>query len=214
MLAGVRNPNGAPINVTYFLSLEGCARDDTTEAEVVLDRIAAGDEMAVHTVTHTTSDTTDFFTWRQEMTGVLAYLDRLGVPRQQRGFRAPFVATNAAMFDVLETLGFLYDSSIYESPFFSPVSNGVGQFAWPYTLDYGPAQNCASWAAFNRCTDDPKPGLMVHSGLLPRRRAQRWGEPRRLLWHVRRGQPDVLVQPEDHRRRPLSRAGGQLHRSL
>ncbi len=159
MLAGVRNPNGAPINVTYFLSLEGCARDDTTEAAVVLDRISAGDEIAVHTVTHSTSDTTSFSTWRREIAGVLTYLDRLGVPREQRGFRAPFVATNAALFDVLETLGILYDSSIYDSPFFSPVSNGVDKFTWPYTLDYGPAQNCGTWATFNNCTDDPKPGL-------------------------------------------------------
>ncbi len=159
MLAGVRNPNGAPINVTYFLSLEGCARDDTTEAAVVLDRLAAGDEIAVHTVTHSTSDTTSFDTWRREINGVMRYLDRLNVPRQQRGFRAPFVATNAALFDVLQTLGILYDSSIYDSPFFSPVSNGVDRFVWPYTLDYGPAQNCGTWATFNRCTDDPKPGL-------------------------------------------------------
>jgi peptidoglycan/xylan/chitin deacetylase (PgdA/CDA1 family) len=159
VLEELRNPDGEPVTITYFLSLADCPTGGTTDSSAVLQRVAAGDELAIHTVTHTTSTATTFFEWRAEIVGVLDYLASLGLERTGRGFRAPFVATNTALFDVLESLGILYDSSIYESPFFSPVSNGPRQLLWPYTLDFGPAQNCAQWADFNACTDDPKPGL-------------------------------------------------------
>ena len=119
MLAGVRDPNGESHQRYLFPEPKGCARDDTTEASVVLDRIAAGDEIAVHTVTHSTSDTTSFTTWRREISGVLRYLDGLGIPRQQRGFRDAVRGDQCgSVQDVLQTLGILYDWSVYDSPFF------------------------------------------------------------------------------------------------
>jgi hypothetical protein len=159
VLEGVRNPNGEPLSVTYFLSLVNCPGGGSTEPATVFARHALGDEIAVHTVTHNTSEQTEFFTWREEIVGVLSYLRTIGLPSERRGFRAPYVSTNAALYDAMETLGLLYDASIHESPFFSPVSNGPSQMLWPYTLDYGPAQNCAFWDSSNQCTDDPKRGL-------------------------------------------------------
>lgn len=162
----LRNPDGRPIPMTYFLSLELCQTGGTSSRELVRERYFAGDEIAVHTTTHTTYDTTSAATWRRELQGVRDYLRAAGLGNDAGlGFRAPRVGTNPAMFEVLREMGFLYDSSIYESPHWSQVTQGIDRFVWPYTFDqWGPrfedrAQQCEHFITFNKCATGPLPGL-------------------------------------------------------
>ena len=157
----LRNPDGRPLPLTYYVSLEGCATGGTSAPTIVKARYDQGHEMAVHTRTHTTGTSTGLATWKNEMTTVRTWLANAGVnvARDVKGFRAPYLATNNSMFTALSELGFLYDSSIMESPFWSPVSDGLDAFVWPYTYDSGRAQNCSSWASGNNCPTAPVPGL-------------------------------------------------------
>ncbi|HYE56996.1 MAG TPA: T9SS type A sorting domain-containing protein [Rhodothermales bacterium] len=162
----LKNPDGRPIPVTYFLSLERCPTGGTTDAALMQQRYWAGDEIAVHTRTHTTFDTTRAETWRAEIQAVRDYLRSNGLGNDAgRGFRAPRIATNPAMFEVLKEQGFLYDSSVYDTPFWSQVSQGLDRFVWPYTFDqWGPtfaerAQRCEQFQIYNQCATSPVPGL-------------------------------------------------------
>jgi peptidoglycan/xylan/chitin deacetylase (PgdA/CDA1 family) len=166
LLTGLKNPDGRPIPVTYFLSLERCPTGGTTDAALVRQRYWAGDEIAVHTRTHTTFDTTSAATWRAEMKAVRDYLRAQGLGTDAgRGFRAPRIATNPAMFEVLREQGFLYDSSVFDTPFYSQVSQGLDGQLWPYTFDrWGPtfaerAQRCEQFQINNLCATAPVPGL-------------------------------------------------------
>ncbi len=160
----LKNPDGRPVPLTYFLSLENCPEGFRTDAALVRERYRVGNEIAVHTRTHTTYDTTRAEVWRAEMQGVRDFIAANDVGRGV-GFRAPFIATNAAMFETLRNLNFLYDSSVFEAPFFSPVTRGLGSFLWPYTLDrWGPApadraQRCEEFVPYNKCADTAQPGL-------------------------------------------------------
>ncbi|HYE57987.1 MAG TPA: polysaccharide deacetylase family protein [Rhodothermales bacterium] len=161
----LRNPDGRPIPSTYFLSLEGCpGSGGESEQAIVKQRYRAGDEIAIHTRTHTTGTTTTYAKWIEEISYVKGYLEWLGLgPDAGRGFRAPFLATNKAMYQALDDLGFLYDSSVYESPFYSPISDGIDKFIWPFTYDTwsasAPAQLCAGWTYNNTCPGQAHAGL-------------------------------------------------------
>ncbi|MBE2186799.1 MAG: polysaccharide deacetylase family protein [Rhodothermales bacterium] len=158
----LHNPDGRPLPITYYLSLEGCATGNgTSSAPLVKARYDAGHEIAVHTRTHSTGSSTGATTWTNEITYVKTWLQDAGlnVARDVKGFRAPYLATNNTMFTVLAQQGFLYDASVMESPFYSTVSTGLGGFLWPYTFDYGRAQRCSSWAPGNNCPTSSLPGL-------------------------------------------------------
>ncbi len=161
----LKNPDGRPVPSTYFLSLEGCPGDGSnTDPNLVKQRYNAGDEIAVHTRTHTTGTSTSLATWITEMNYVRTYLRNLGLGADAGvGFRAPFLQTNAAMYTALDSLNFLYDSSIYESPFWSPISTSTQSFIWPFTYDTWnnaqAAQNCAGWSTDNPCPSKPVKGL-------------------------------------------------------
>lgn len=157
----LKNPDGRPLPITYYLSLEGCATGSASNPALVKARYDAGHEIAVHTRTHSTGASTGASKWTSEITYVKTWLQNAGlnVARDVKGFRAPYLATNNLMFTVLAQQGFLYDSSVMESPFYSPVSTGIGGFVWPYTFDYGRAQQCSSWASDNNCPTSPIPGL-------------------------------------------------------
>lgn len=162
----LRNPDGRPVPVTYFLSLEHCQQGVRSEAALVRQRYESGDEIAIHTRTHATSEHTTADAWRAEIDSVRTFLAEAGVRSEAvRGFRAPHTATNDALFRVLREMGFLYDSSIYEAPYWSQVSRGPAALIWPYTFDrWGPsfaerAQRCEQFQPQNRCPDGPVPGL-------------------------------------------------------
>lgn len=165
----VRNPDGRPVPLTYFVSVDNCpATGDgvwRTDSTLVKKRYAAGDEMAVHTRSHQTGATTDYATWVAEMRYVRDYFKRIGLGADAgRGFRSPYLVNNAAQFQALKDLGFLYDSTVLESPWWSPVSTqGTGRYTWPFTYDqYDPAakpQFCEDWWDENGCPGAAIPGL-------------------------------------------------------
>lgn len=166
LLDGLRNPDGRPVPSTYFVSLEGCPIGGTTDVDRLRARYAAGDELAVHTRTHTTGTHTTQAEWERQIRDVQTVLWQIGTDTGA-GFRAPQLLTNPALYAALERLGLLYDSSIVESPFWSPVSDGPARFVWPFTYDAWPTgagatgrgQLCEQWIGTNACPTKPHTGL-------------------------------------------------------
>ncbi|CAG8545704.1 6866_t:CDS:2 [Paraglomus occultum] len=96
---------------------------------MVTDWYAAGHEVADHTMTHPN------LPGEAEITGnKLALHAFSGIPYSKiTGFRAPYLNYTVEMLKTLARLGFTYDSSITASP---------GDTFWPYTLDFGVANEC------------------------------------------------------------------------
>lgn len=132
-ISGHANPDGSGIGFTFFISL------DYTDYWLVHRLHAAGHEIAVHTITHSTSTATDHTTWIREIEGAREALHRYaGVPRDEiRGFRAPYLSYNPAMFQALADLNFLYDCSVSEQA--GSGGNSLSQSAYirPYSLVNG-----------------------------------------------------------------------------
>ncbi|KAF8198263.1 hypothetical protein K438DRAFT_1967004 [Mycena galopus ATCC 62051] len=128
-LAQRKNPNGCPIKMTYFTSLSN------TNYSLVTDWFVAGNEIADHTMTHVGDPPID------EINGNLGALNTLaGIPLPSiQGFRAPFLNYSVNMLKLLASAGFTYDSSATSS---IPVTDPGTDAYWPYTLDYGMANDC------------------------------------------------------------------------
>ena len=94
---------------------------------------------------------------QDEVAGNLIALNELaGIPLSSIiGFRAPFLNYSVDTLKMLAELGFTYDSSSTAS---LPVDyNGTDAY-WPYTLDYGMANDCL--AVDDICQGAPKlPGF-------------------------------------------------------
>ncbi|KZT43850.1 hypothetical protein SISSUDRAFT_1039750 [Sistotremastrum suecicum HHB10207 ss-3] len=144
-LAKRTNPNGCPVKMTYYTSL------NYTNYTLVTDWYVAGNEIADHTMTHVGTPPAD------EVNGNLIALNALaGIPFSAiKGFRAPFLNFSLDTLRLLKQSDFTYDSSCSAS---IPVTdNGTDAF-WPYTLDYGLANNCL--AVPGACSGQPViPGL-------------------------------------------------------
>lgn len=149
--------------MTYYTSL------NYTNYTLVTDWFVAGNEIADHTLvtaipsipsvlidlthsmTHVGSPPND------EIDGNLIALNALaGIPLSSIiGFRAPYLNYTADTLSHLAASGFTYDSSATSS---IPVTeNGTDAF-WPYTLDYGMANDCLNVDGL--CKGKPKlPGF-------------------------------------------------------
>ncbi|KAF8844200.1 hypothetical protein BDN67DRAFT_810132 [Paxillus ammoniavirescens] len=144
-LAQRKNPNGCPIKMTYFTSL------NYTNYTLVTDWYVAGNEIADHTMTHVGSPPAD------EINGNLIALNALaGIPFDAiKGFRAPYLNYTADTFHLLAAADFTYDSSTAAS---IPVTDPDTDAYWPYTLDYGLANDCLT--VDNICKGQPQlPGF-------------------------------------------------------
>ncbi|KIK97692.1 hypothetical protein PAXRUDRAFT_10018 [Paxillus rubicundulus Ve08.2h10] len=144
-LAQRKNPNGCPIKMTYFTSL------NYTNYTLVTDWYVAGNEIADHTMTHVGSPPAD------EINGNLIALNALaGIPLDSiKGFRAPYLNYTADTFHLLAAADFTYDSSTAAS---IPVTDQDTDAYWPYTLDYGLANDCLT--VDNICKGQPQlPGF-------------------------------------------------------
>ncbi|KAF9236840.1 hypothetical protein BU15DRAFT_88965 [Melanogaster broomeanus] len=144
-LAHRTNPNGCPIKMTYFTSLS------YTNYTLVTDWYVAGNEIADHTMTHVGSPPAE------EINGNLIALNALaGIPLDAiKGFRAPFLNYTNETFHLLAAAEFTYDSSTASS---IPVTDPATDAYWPYTLDYGLANDCLSVDGI--CKGQPQiPGL-------------------------------------------------------
>ncbi|KAK2462850.1 hypothetical protein APHAL10511_005048 [Amanita phalloides] len=144
-LAHRQNPNGCRPKITYFTSL------NYTNYTLVTDWYVAGNEIADHTMTHVGEPPSD------EIDGNIIALNALaGIPFTAiQGFRTPYLAYTADTLTMLYNAEFTYDSSTAAS---IPVTDQNTDAFWPYTLDYGLANNCL--AVPNTCKGQPKlPGF-------------------------------------------------------
>ncbi|KDQ15546.1 hypothetical protein BOTBODRAFT_31441 [Botryobasidium botryosum FD-172 SS1] len=130
-LAQRKNPNGCPPKMTYYTSLS------YTNYTLVTDWYVAGNEIADHTMTH--AELPD----AAEINGNLIALNALaGIPLSAiQGFRAPFLNYTTQTLQNVAAAGFLYDSSATSS---IPATDPGTDAYWPYTLDYGLANDCLS----------------------------------------------------------------------
>ena len=153
MMRGIRNPGGRPVHRTYF------AQSIWTNIPAAQRVLAAGHEIANHTLHHTTSVNSTEEEWTRQLDGLDAFMrDTVGVPAGKVvGMRAPFLATNDAMWNVLaRRRGMLYESSLTEVfDTQAPMSRGVDRMIWPHTLDGGSATNCVT----SNCPRRSVPGL-------------------------------------------------------
>ncbi|KAG2069469.1 hypothetical protein BDR04DRAFT_1101568 [Suillus decipiens] len=144
-LAQRKNPNGCPIKMTYFTSL------NYTNYTLVTDWYVAGNEIADHTMTHVGTPPAD------EINGNIIALNALaGIPLDAiQGFRAPYLNYTAQTLQLLADVDFTYDSSSASS---IPVTDPGTDAYWPYTLDNGLANDCLTVEGI--CKGLPKiPGL-------------------------------------------------------
>jgi hypothetical protein len=132
---GHKNPNGANIPATYFISTE------YTNYHLAQQRYAQGSEIAVHTMSHTTSTIASFNDWNAEIQGARKALSQYAqIPMDEiTGFRAPFLQHSNASFNVLHQSGFAYDSSVTEN--LAGLSSQTNGYIWPYTFDNLHAQS-------------------------------------------------------------------------
>ncbi|KAF5337749.1 hypothetical protein D9758_016037 [Tetrapyrgos nigripes] len=144
-LAQRKNPNGCTPRMTYYTST------DYTNYTMVTDWYVAGNEIADHTMTHVGTPP------KEEVNGNLIALNALaGIPLSSiKGFRAPFLNYSVDTLKLLAETGFLYDSSASAS---IPVTDSSSDAYWPYTLDYGMANDCLM--VDGMCKGEPKlPGF-------------------------------------------------------
>ncbi|TFY78825.1 hypothetical protein EWM64_g5184 [Hericium alpestre] len=144
-LAQRKNPNGCTPRMTYYTSI------NYTNMSMVTDWFVAGNEIADHTMTHVGTPPDD------EVDGNLIALNALaGIPLSSIiGFRAPFLNYSMDTLKHLAAAKFTYDSSASAS---IPVTDSGTDAYWPYTLDYGMANDCL--AVPGMCKGEPKlPGF-------------------------------------------------------
>ncbi|KAH9932130.1 uncharacterized protein BXZ73DRAFT_90049 [Epithele typhae] len=144
-LAQRKNPNGCQPKMTYYNSI------DYTNFTLVTDWYVAGNEIADHTMTHVGTPP------ENEVAGNLIALNQLaGIPLSSIiGFRAPFLNYSVDTLKLLASMGFTYDSSSSAS---IPVTESDTDAYWPYTLDYGMANDCL--AVDGLCKGQPQlPGF-------------------------------------------------------
>ncbi len=155
LAAARKNPDGTPVNMTFFMTTKFIAGDAITDPKelkkVWRAALTAGHEVALHSVTHATSKLADTNRWTEELTGTLDALTKAsdaneepwdtslksgpGLPREQLvGWRTPLLETNDRLMPVLKAHGVWYDSSLEEG--FQDGQDGTN-FLWPYTLDSG-----------------------------------------------------------------------------
>src|SRR5579872_914299 len=93
----------------------------------------------------------------EEINGNIVALNTLaGIPPTAiKGFRAPYLNFTADTLKLLYRAQFTYDSSTTAS---IPVTAQYSDAFWPYTLDYGLANNCLTIPGV--CKGEPKlPGF-------------------------------------------------------
>lgn len=129
------NPNGTPIQATFYV------KTGDSDYRAVQQMYAQGHEIAMHSMTHTTTTNTDIDTWRREIFGARkAISDLAQIPLEKIvGFRAPGLYYNQYSMQALAEAGLEYDSSIEEGLWDGLSQNG-SYMVWPYTFDNGPGQ--------------------------------------------------------------------------
>lgn len=152
---GIINPNGCRAPATFF------TMGAYTDCDYVRKAFDEGDEIACHTVSHEAMGM-DYKGIEAEIAGQREWLiNQCGMsPDDVVGHRSPYLVNNPQHRQALAKGGFLYDSTISEhwpnQGLFNSeprtTSPDGGSRLWPYTMDYGVAQNCR-WTG-NLCKED------------------------------------------------------------
>ncbi|XP_044253775.1 chitin deacetylase 1 isoform X2 [Tribolium madens] len=151
LLNGAKNPNGCPIESTFFVSHQ---HNNYHQTQKLWNN---GHEIAVHSVTHRAeahwwSRNASIEDWFDEMVGEANILHRFSGVRLSdlRGLRAPFLQIGSnRQFLMMKEFGFVYDSSIV-APFTNPP-------LWPYTLDHKMPHECSETK--QECPTRSYPGI-------------------------------------------------------
>ncbi|KAE8266226.1 hypothetical protein A4X09_0g6124 [Tilletia walkeri] len=125
-----RNPNGCKPQMSYYTSLSYTNYFNVTSLAVEYNY-----EIADHTMTHVGDPPAS------EVSGNLQAINSLaGIPYNDiQGFRAPFLNYSVNTLKMLHQMQFEYDTSATSSV---PVTDPNTDAFWPYTLDYGMANDC------------------------------------------------------------------------
>ncbi|PSC74519.1 Myb-related B isoform A [Micractinium conductrix] len=154
---GRRNPDGCPFRATMFTQAA------ETDCQLAAAMHADGYEIATHTANHTPMPAGyPFNDTIAEIMGAKRFLsEECGIPAADiRGFRNPYLKTNPLVRRALHEHGFLFDSTLLEGPDTESISTSMANRAWPYTLDFGVAQNCDWFSDTQQCNGTERwPGL-------------------------------------------------------
>jgi len=150
VLEGHKNPNGCPIPATYFVSIHW------TQMEIVNQLYKDGNEIADHTVGHKGNPSE-----KQIVDARNDIVQNTDIPEGRvAGFRAPFLKANPNTRKFLYKNGFTYDSSITEQAGDGNINEAsLKKKLWPYTMDFGIAQNCHNAGDVHCSNDERYPGL-------------------------------------------------------
>ncbi|KAL4446727.1 hypothetical protein ABPG77_007971 [Micractinium sp. CCAP 211/92] len=147
ILGGRSSADGCPAVATLFTLARG------TDCELLRRLYLDGYEVASHSLTHQKMNG-----WSREQVaaevvgGRSALASKCGIPGADIvGWRQPYLQASPTVRQVVKEAGFLYDSTILETPEGESVSQGMAARLWPYTLQDGVAQDCKSWAPYQTC---------------------------------------------------------------
>ena len=129
----IRDSLGCAIRPTVF------AQSLTADFALAAYFQKLGIEVALHTVTHTTGLTTNFETWKAEISTCYNDFLKLSSIKEISGFRAPYLETNDNMYSAMSEIPLLYDSShtFYGLSWHKNESPEAQMNYWPHTLDFG-----------------------------------------------------------------------------
>ncbi|MEX0323280.1 MAG: polysaccharide deacetylase family protein [Puniceicoccaceae bacterium] len=161
------NPDGSRIPLTFFSN--GKYLDESPDlATLHLQAWKEGHEIGNHTLNHPGGENFSAEEWQAEIKLCTAAFVNAGIPEHAiTGFRAPFIAYNAATFAALDALDYHYDSSIEEG--FEQEMDGSNGY-WPYTMDNGSPGNVIAVEQENREAVGRHKGLWqlpVHALIVP-----------------------------------------------
>ncbi|OAQ24568.1 hypothetical protein K457DRAFT_81884 [Linnemannia elongata AG-77] len=123
LMATHRNPNNCPIKATWF------AQTLYSDFALIQQWYAAGNEIADHTMNHIGTPPIEEVSGNRKAINAFS-----GIPyAKMTGFRAPLLNYSKSTFDVLAQEKIQYDSSTTAT---------TTDAYWPYTLDYGVANDC------------------------------------------------------------------------
>ncbi|XP_029635468.1 chitin deacetylase 7-like isoform X1 [Octopus sinensis] len=151
--SNITNPNGCPIQATFFVS------GDYTIYKDVKELYGQGHEIASHSKSHKFPHAywlnSDYKTYSDEIVGMKNWLsEKADIPAKDiRGMRSPFLAMGKdAQFKMLKDNRFYYDSSMVTGS----LSTTTEIPTWPFTLDY-PVNK--KYCLLKYCPENSYPGL-------------------------------------------------------
>jgi len=169
-----KNPNGCPIQSTFFVSDTG---NGTTDYCVVQNLFNNNNEIAV-TATKYSCPYTDceslgryFSQWKEDSADANIYDQKKNIATKARinrsflrGFRLPYLdQRGSSHFKALKKYAFNYDSSALVRS--EDIISNKGFRQWPHTLDFPPSYDCRTCPTKKNFCQDQRSKLFHECGL-------------------------------------------------